>query len=125
MTEPKHFFTFSGRGCAFLKLNGAWIAFFLPMRYTIGSEVNNDGFSGKRKTSLRFKKGKRNDAKTSGGQVGDSAENRFEMGTGTGISRYFHPLRSDEEMQARYFSDRNDGLTAFEHVHYALAVLKP
>ena len=84
VTELKHFFTFSKRGCAFLKLNGAWIAFFLPMRYTIGSEVNNDGFSGKRKTSLRFKKGKRNDAKTSGGQVGDSAEK--ENGR---LSRYF------------------------------------
>ena len=84
MTELKHFLTFSERGCAFLKLNGAWIAFFLPMRYTIGNEVNNDGFSGKRKTSLRFKKGKRNDAKTSGGQVGDSAEK--ENGR---LSRYF------------------------------------
>ena len=70
VTELKHFFTFSKRGCAFLKLNGAWIAFFLPMRYTIGSEVNNDGFSGKRKTSLRFKKGKRNAQKQVADRLG-------------------------------------------------------
>lgn len=42
-----------------------------------------------------------------------------------GYDFYLYEFLSDEEMQARYFSDRNDGLTAFEHVHYALAVLKP
>lgn len=38
---------------------------------------------------------------------------------------YLYEFLSDKEMQARYFADRDDGLTPFEHVNYALAVLKP
>lgn len=37
---------------------------------------------------------------------------------------YLYEFLSDNEMQARYFSNRDDGLTPFEHVDYALAVLK-
>lgn len=31
---------------------------------------------------------------------------------------------NEEEIQKRYFANRDDGLTAFPHIHYALAVLK-
>lgn len=31
---------------------------------------------------------------------------------------------SDKDIQKRYFSDCNNELTAFEHINYALAVLK-
>ena len=31
---------------------------------------------------------------------------------------------NDKDIQERYFNGRNDGLTAFEHINYALAVLK-
>lgn len=38
---------------------------------------------------------------------------------------YIYEFLSDKEMQNRYFSNGEEGLTAFEHVHYALAVFKP
>lgn len=38
---------------------------------------------------------------------------------------YLYEFLNDKEVQTRYFSDRDDGLTPFEHVHYALAVFKP
>ena len=36
-----------------------------------------------------------------------------------------HSSARIKDMQERYFSDCNDDITAFEHVNYALAVLKP
>lgn len=38
---------------------------------------------------------------------------------------YIYEFLSDKDMQDRYFSDCNEEITAFEHVDYALAVLKP
>lgn len=38
---------------------------------------------------------------------------------------YIYEFLNDEEMQARYFSDCKGEITPFEHVDYALAVLKP
>lgn len=38
---------------------------------------------------------------------------------------YIYEFLNDQGMQGRYFSGRDDGITAFEHIDYALAVIKP